>query len=96
MSVIFKGVNLTAQDILTAMNDFDSQYQNTNDYDPWLGKETYKYAVWHNGKLYPCKHILSRATRIHTSKFSGGEQTNSVFRKLGFRLIDKPQAGTSR
>jgi hypothetical protein len=90
MSVIFKGISITAQDILTAMSKFDSQYPDTNDYDSWLHKETYKYAIRHNGKLYPCKHILSQATGIDTSEFNGGEQTNSVFRKLGFRDITKP------
>jgi len=90
MSVIFKGVSVTAQDILAAMSDFDSQYPDTNDYDSWLDKETYKYAVRHNSKLYPCKRILSQATAIDTSEFSGGERTNNVFRKLGFRVIDKP------
>jgi 5-methylcytosine-specific restriction protein A len=90
MSVIFKGASITAQDILAAMSDFDSQYPDTNDYDSWLDKETYKYAVRHNNKLYPCKHILSQATGIGTSGFSGGKQTNNVFRKLGFHIIDKP------
>ena len=84
------GVRVTAKDILKAMRYFDLQYQNGNDYDSWLDKKNYKYAVKHNSKLYPPKHILSRATAIDTSEFRGGEQTNSVFRKLGFRVIDKP------
>jgi len=33
---------------------------------------------------------LSQATGIDILEFSGGEQTNSVFRKLGFRVVDKP------
>lgn len=90
MSVIFIGINVSAQDILPAMRDFASQYSHTNEYDSWLDKATYKYAVQYKGKLYPCKHILRRATGIETSEFNGGEQTNTVFRKLGFRVIDKP------
>lgn len=90
MSTIFKGVTVTAQDILAAMRDFDAQYSDTNDYESWLDKETYKYAVQYGNKLYPCKHILSRATGIDTSEFRGGEQTNRVFRELDFRVIQKP------
>lgn len=90
MSVIFKGVNITAKDILAAMSDFDSQYPNTNDYDAWLDKETYKYAIRYNSRLYPCKYILSQATGIDISEFLGGKQTNSVLRELDFHVIDKP------
>ena len=90
MSVVFRGVHVTAQDILLAINDFNSQFPDTNEYDSWLDKDTYKYAVQHEGKLYPCKHILSRATGIDTAEFGGGAQTNNVFHKLGFRVIDKP------
>lgn len=90
MCVIFKGVCVTAQDIRKAMRNFDSQYPKTNDYDSWLDKKNYKYTVQHNRKLYPCKRILSQASAIDTSEFSGGEQTNRVFQKLRFRVIDKP------
>ena len=90
MNVIFKGVSVTAQAILTAMSVFDTKYPSTNNYDSWLDNKKYKYAVQHNRKLYPCKRILSQATAIDTSEFSGGEQTNRVFQKLRFRVIDKP------
>ena len=89
-TVVFKGVNIIAQDILTAMRDFDSHYADTNEYDSWLYKKNYKYAIERNGKLYPCKHILSRATGINTSEFGGGEQTNSVLRQLFFHVLEKP------
>ena len=72
------------------MRDFDSQYPDTNEYDSWLDKGNYKYAVEYNAKLYPCKHILSRATGIDTSEFRGGRRTNRVFRQLDFHVIDKP------
>lgn len=90
MSINFKGRPITAQRVLNVMSDFDKQYPNTNDYDSWLNNSSYKYAVDHGGRLYPCKHILSRATGLSTALFNGGEQTNSVFRRLGFRVIDKP------
>jgi len=88
---IFKGVTVTDQDILGAINGFDAQYpHDSNEYDSWLEKKSYKYAIQRNKKLYPPKHILSRATGIDTSEFNGGEQTNRVFRELGFHIINKP------
>lgn len=90
MDTVFKSVTITAKDILTALSDFDAQYPDANEYDSWLEKDMYKYAIQYREKLYPCKYILSQATGIDTSEFSGGEQTNSVFRNLGFHVIDKP------
>ena len=90
MSVTFKGVEVEAQDILLTIREFDSRYVRTNDCKSWLENKAYKYAIRHDGKLYLCKHVLSRATSIHTSEFNGGGQTNRVFRELGFHVIDKP------
>ena len=90
MSVIFMGVRITAQHVVAALSEFDSRYPDSNSYDSWLDKNTYKYAVRYNDRLYPCKHILSQATGIATTEFNGGQQTNSVLRKLGFRVVDKP------
>lgn len=84
---IFKNATVTAQDVSAAMQAFDATYPDTNDYDNWLDKATYKYAVSREGRLYPPKHILSEATGISTADFSGGEQTNRVFEQLGFEVI---------
>ena len=88
-STIFKGTAVTRQEILNAMTDFDAQYPDTNAYDRWLDKDTYTYAVHHSGKRYPCKFILSQASGIPTTEFSGGEQTNRVFRNLDFHVAPK-------
>jgi len=89
-SVTFLRRKVTRQDVLDALNQFDSDYSDTNDYDSWLDKGNYKYAVQHLGRLYPCKYILSLASGFDRRDFNGGEQTNSVFRRLGFEVIDKP------
>jgi hypothetical protein len=90
MDTVFKGVTVTTEDILKALSNFDVQCLDPNEYDSWLEKKTYKYAVQHGEKLYPRKYILSQATGIDTSEFNSGNQTNSVFRKLGLRVINKP------
>jgi hypothetical protein len=43
----------------------------TIDSDNWLNKQTYLYALCHDGRLYHPKHILSTATGIPTTDFSG-------------------------
>jgi hypothetical protein len=85
-----KNTTVTANDILSAMKDFDKTYPDTNGYEAWLEQRQYKFAVEHQGRLYPCKYILSQATGIDTGEFSGGAQTNRVFGQLGFNVIEKP------
>ena len=85
----FLGQRITRQKILDALESFDSQYPDANDYDSWLEKRTYKYAVQYRGKLYPCKFILSLARDCALSDFGAG-QAKGVFRRLGFEVIDKP------
>ena len=87
----FLGEPLTRRDIIEALEWFASQYPDTNDYDSWLCKGTYRYAVRHNKKLYPPKLILSTARGCARSEFRGGGRTNRVFRALGFEVIDKPR-----
>jgi hypothetical protein len=89
METIFKGESVTTENILAAIREFDGQYSDSNSYDSWLEKETYKYALEYRGKRYPCKYILSQATGIDILEFGGGNPTNSVLRKLGFHVVDK-------
>lgn len=95
-SAMFKGRFFTCQDILDAMSRFDAKYPNTNDFTGrqgalkgWLENRTFEYAVRHRGRLYPPKYILSKASGVPRYVFSGGSQTNRVFRELGFEVIEK-------
>jgi len=88
--VTLLGRPVTRDQMLAALKDFDSAYRDTNDYDRWLDKITYKYALRHAGRLYPCKYILSVASGLDVTDFGGGQQTNSKFQRLGFEVIDKP------
>ena len=91
MNTVFKGKKITDEMIKRVIYEFDRRYQHTNDYEQWLEKDSYKFALKYAEKLYPPKHILSEASGISTTKFNGGEQTNRVFRELGFNVIDKPR-----
>ena len=88
--VTLLGRPITRDQVSAALRHFDSAYRHTNDYDRWLDKRTYKYALRHAGRLYPCKYILSVASGFDLTKFGGGQQTNSKFQRLGFEVIDKP------
>ena len=88
--IAFKGGLVTRGDILRAMREFDRSYPDRNLYDRWLEKANYKYAVSEGGKHYPPKHILSQSTGVGIREFSGGYETNTIFRQLGFEIIDKP------
>ena len=89
-SVTFCGQKITRQQVIRAFKQFDNQYPCANDYDSWLDKGNYKYAVRYSGRLYPCKLILSLASGFPRSDYEGGKQTNNVFRRLGFEVINKP------
>lgn len=89
MKTVFKGQKVTRQNILDALRDFSAEYPDTDTYENWLGKNTYIYAVRYEDKVFPPKHILSRATGIPTTEFSGGEQSNRVFSQLGFEVVFK-------
>jgi 5-methylcytosine-specific restriction protein A len=85
----FKGVNITRSNVVRVLEAFAALYADPNTYEGWLEKGSYLYAIDFEGKLYPPKHILSQVTSIPTTEFSGGEQTNRVFRGLGFTIVTK-------
>ncbi len=90
METMFIGVAVTRDQVLSAFRDFNAANPDDNDYDNWREKKGYKYAIEYGDRLYPPKYILSVITGISVNDFSGGEQTNRVFRQLGFTVIDKP------
>jgi hypothetical protein len=61
-----------------------------------------KFALMHDGRPYPPKVIVSMATGLPVSAFSGGEgggATNPWLRKRGFtveRMPDAPTGNTKR
>lgn len=85
----FKGERISREAVLRALSSFDEDYPDSNQYDDWLDKGNYKYALTYGGKRYPCKYILSQASGLAIRIFSGGEETNRVFRELGFEVVAK-------
>jgi hypothetical protein len=86
----FKGIKVSSNDVLNALEAFDKQYPSSDGFENWFDSENHKFALKHGDKLYPPKFILSQITGVPRNEFSGGQQTNSVFRDLGFDIVDKP------
>jgi len=86
--------SVTRDKVLRAIADFDVYYPK-NDYEHWLDKRIYKYAVVYEGKLYPPKYVMELATGVGVSEgLAGGwgkpYGVNVHFKHEGFRVILKP------
>lgn len=74
----------TKEQVLEAIGRFDRELRSRAEWAGWEGNGNFEYALEHAGSLYPPKEIISLATGMDKSSFSGGEQSNGYLRKLGF------------
>ena len=56
-----------------AMTRFDLDLRHTPDWANWEQNKAHRYAIDHEGRHYPVKQIISLATGMSVSEFSGGE-----------------------
>lgn len=76
---------ITQQDVLKALTEIDKNGVPKR-------REATKYNLYHNGKSYPPKYVLSIATKyaigqeLEASEFSGGNETNNFLISLGFTI----------
>ena len=56
-----------------AMGRFDRDLRDTLDWRDWEQNKAHLYAIEHDGQRYPVKQIISMATGMPVSEFSGGE-----------------------
>jgi len=60
------------------------------------GRKSRKFQLFYNGKYHPPKYVISLANRyangmeLEPSEFSGGQETNSFLKKLGFKVVEFP------
>ena len=80
---------LTREQIISAMKEFDVRFRSTEDDSGTL------YTVIENGRRYPPKRILELATGVPRSKFYGGKPSNDVFYGLGFHIAETEDGGAS-
>ena len=79
---------VTQDKIKEALKIFDRKYRNSPEFTGWENRGTQRYAIVDGGRLYPPKMIISLASGMKRSDFSGGCQSNSYLAKRGFRIID--------
>src|SRR5215469_9580027 len=77
----------TPEKLKAAIAEFDLNLRDTHDWQGWEDNRAHKYAIRYNSRLYPAKKIVSLATGMPVSDFSGGDGTNSFLRSYGFEVI---------
>lgn len=70
-----------------ALRLFDSDFRSRKEWQGWEDNQAYRYAIDVDGIQYPAKEILSLATDVPVSEFSGGNPTNGYLEKRGFKVI---------
>ena len=91
-TITLRGREVSRRDVLDALADFDRVYPNTRQFDNWLEKKNHKWAIEYEGKLYPVKYILSKASGVHVNRFYGGSNpgcANHLLGRLGFQIVKK-------
>ncbi|MEQ7919324.1 HNH endonuclease signature motif containing protein [Xanthomonas sp. WHRI 1810A] len=71
-----------------AIKKFDREFRNTPDWATWESNRAHKFAIRVHDQLYPAKKILSLATHLPVSEFTGGASTNGYLRARGFEIVD--------
>jgi len=79
----------TRDELIRAMTQFDLEIRDSDEMRGWERNAAHKYAIRHNDRLYPVKKIVSIATGLPVSDFSGGwgsGQANEYVEKYGLSV----------
>ena len=68
------------------MREFDESLRNSPEWADWEGNKAQVYVLVDGERRYPPKKIVSMATGMPVSKFSGGPETNSFLEQRGFKV----------
>src|SRR5271163_2888386 len=79
--------------IFKAMDDFDRDLRDRAEWSDWQSRNSFKFALERDGRMYPVKKIISMTTGTTVSNFSGGAEANGFLKKLGFTVISLPERG---
>ena len=77
---------VSRESVIDAMQWFDVELRQSTEMQGWEDKASQKWALEWEGRLYPPKKIISQATGVPTSQFSGGPQSVSYLETLGFQV----------
>lgn len=70
-----------------ALRRFDSELRSLKEWNRWEASAAQKFALLYNGVRYPPKKVISIATGVPVSKFSGGRQSNEYLKARGFEIV---------
>jgi predicted HNH restriction endonuclease len=83
--------NVPADALREAMRRFDQEFRGAPEWSEWEQNKAHLYAIDLNGQHYPVKQIVSMATGMPVSEFSGGQtsgQANQYARDRGFVIVE--------
>jgi hypothetical protein len=65
--------SVPAETLHAALTHFDLEYRDAPDWAGWESNKAHLYAIEHAGQRYPVNQIVSMATGLPVSDFSGGQ-----------------------
>jgi 5-methylcytosine-specific restriction protein B len=74
--------------LLDAIRRYDTEFRDDPAQQGWESHGNQKFAIEHDGKLYPVKKVVSLATEVPVSAFSGGDEANGFVAARGFQVVD--------
>ncbi|MHB8772064.1 MAG: MrcB family domain-containing protein [Syntrophales bacterium] len=74
--------------LLNAIRRYDTEFRDDPAQQGWESHGNQKFAIEHDGKLYPVKKVVSLATEVPVSGFSGGDEANGFVTARGFQVVD--------
>ena len=75
------------EQLQAAMVEFDKKFRDLPEWTNWEANAAQTFAIVQGSKRYSPKKIISQATCTEVDSFSGGHQSNSYFKALGFEVI---------
>lgn len=76
------------EEIQHALERFDRELRDGDEWRDWEDNANHKYAIEHDGRRYPVKQVVSLATGTPRSSFSGGDEANRFAEQRGFQIIE--------
>lgn len=73
--------------LVDAVRRFDSDLRARQEWSGWEHSAAQRFALVHDGLRYPPKKIISMATGVPVSAFSGGRQSNDYLKNRGFEIV---------
>ena len=83
----YKIPEMTRKALLRALEEFDQESRGQKRWQNFVNHPRHKYGILHEGRLYPVKEMIERATGLETGKFSGGSYANAPVAELGFKIV---------